>query len=103
MTIGAGAIPGPRQHGGGASRGAPAVIVAGKGVIARAAAVRTVPVRARLEKALAPPTRALLLEIGRVAAAQGARAFAVGGLVRDAWRGDVVDGDLDVVVEGDGP
>ena len=80
------------------AEGAPAVIVAGKGVIARAAAVRTVPVRARLEKALAPPTRALLLEIGRVAAAQGARAFAVGGLVRDAWRGDVVDGDLDVVL-----
>ena len=85
------------------SEGAPAVIVSARGTIARPAAPRTMPVRARLEKALTPPTRALLAEIARVAAAQGARAFVAGGLVRDAWRGAATDRDLDVVVEGDGP
>ena len=85
------------------SEGAPAVIVAGKGAIVRATAPRTVPVRARLERALAAPMRTLLEDVARVAAAQGARAFVAGGLVRDAWRGETRDGDLDVVVEGDGP
>ena len=85
------------------SEGAPAVIVPGRGTISRPAAPRTMPVRARLEKTLSPPTRALLAEISRVAAAQGARAFVAGGLVRDAWRGAAAGGDLDVVVEGDGP
>jgi tRNA nucleotidyltransferase (CCA-adding enzyme) len=85
------------------SEGAPAVIVTGKGAIARAATPHTVAVRARLDRALSPPTRALLAEVARVAAAQGARAFVAGGLVRDAWRGQTADGDLDVVVEGDGP
>jgi tRNA nucleotidyltransferase (CCA-adding enzyme) len=61
-------------------------------------------VRARLEKALAGDTLARLAEVARVAAGQGARAFAVGGLVRDAWRGEPGAGvDLDIVVEGDGP
>ena len=83
--------------------GAPAVIVTGKGSIARAASPRALPVRARLEKALSPATRALLAEVARVAAGQGARAFVAGGLVRDAWRGEAAGGDLDVVVEGDGP
>jgi tRNA nucleotidyltransferase (CCA-adding enzyme) len=85
------------------SDGAPAVIVTGRATIARPAAPRTMPVRARLEKALPPTTRALVGEIARVAAAQGARAFLAGGLVRDAWRGAATSGDLDVVVEGDGP
>lgn len=85
------------------SDGAPAVIVSGRGTIGRPAAPATIPVRARLEKALTPTTRALLAEISRVAAAQGARAFVAGGLVRDAWRGAATSGDLDVVVEGDGP
>jgi tRNA nucleotidyltransferase (CCA-adding enzyme) len=85
------------------SEGAPAVIVAGKGAIARAATPRTVAVRARLDRALSPHTRALLAEVARVAAAQGARAFVAGGLVRDVWRGETAEGDLDVVVEGDGP
>jgi tRNA nucleotidyltransferase (CCA-adding enzyme) len=85
------------------SEGVPAVIVAGKGAVARAAAPRTVPVRARLERALPTAMRALLADVARVAAAQGARAFVAGGLVRDAWRGETRDGDLDVVVEGDGP
>jgi tRNA nucleotidyltransferase (CCA-adding enzyme) len=83
--------------------GAPIVIVAGKGAVARAAAPRAVPARARLEKALPQRTRTLLANVARVAAAQGARAFLAGGLVRDAWRGQAGDGDLDVVVEGDGP
>src|SRR5262249_45917615 len=53
--------------------GAAAVIVAGKGAVARAATPRTVAVRARLERALSPDTRALLVEVARAAAAQGAR------------------------------
>jgi tRNA nucleotidyltransferase (CCA-adding enzyme) len=85
------------------SEGAPAVIVSGRGTIARPAAPRTIAVRARLEKALTPSMRTLLAEVWRVAAAQGARAFVAGGLVRDAWRGAATTGDLDVVVEGDGP
>ena len=85
------------------AEGAPVVIVAGKGAIARTATPRTVAVRRRLDRALSPHTRTLVAEIARVAAAQGARAFIVGGLVRDAWRGETTDGDLDVVVEGDGP
>src|SRR2546428_8314552 len=86
------------------TEGAPAVIVAGTGVIARPAAPRALPVRARLDKALSPATRALLAEIARVAAGQGARAFVAGGLVRDAWRGERASGGgLDGVVEGDGP
>jgi len=85
------------------SEGAPAVIVAGKGAIARAATPRVVAVRARLDRVLSPHTRALLAEVARVAAGQGARAFVAGGLVRDVWRGQTADGDLDVVVEGDGP
>jgi tRNA nucleotidyltransferase (CCA-adding enzyme) len=84
--------------------GAPAVIVPGRGAIARPAVSRTLPARGRLERALAPATRALLAEVARVAAGQGARAFLAGGLVRDAWRGQTgAGGDLDVVVEGDGP
>src|SRR5258708_5790669 len=60
--------------------------------------------RARLEKALPAATRALLAEVARVATGQGARAFVAGGLVRDAWRGaSGAAGDLDIVVEGDGP
>jgi tRNA nucleotidyltransferase (CCA-adding enzyme) len=83
--------------------GAPAVIVSPAGVITRPATPATLPVRARLERALPSATRALLAEVARVAAAQGARAFVAGGLVRDAWRGETTVGDLDIVVEGDGP
>jgi tRNA nucleotidyltransferase (CCA-adding enzyme) len=85
------------------AEGTPAVVVTGRGVIARAAAPRAVPVRARLERAVPETTRALLAEVARVAAAQGARAFVAGGLVRDAWRGAHDLGqDLDAVIEGDG-
>lgn len=85
------------------SGGAPAVVVSGHGAITRAAASRPVAVRGRLERALPAATRVLLAEIARAAAAHGARAFLVGGVVRDAWRGAATGGDLDVVVEGDGP
>jgi tRNA nucleotidyltransferase (CCA-adding enzyme) len=83
--------------------GAPAVIVSTIGVITRPVAPPPLPVRARLERALPHATRTLLAEVARVAAAQGARAFVAGGIVRDAWRGAGAHGDLDVVVEGDGP
>src|SRR5262249_60332417 len=50
-----------------------------------------------------PPPRAWLPDAARGAAGRGARAFAAGGLVREVGRGQTADGDLDVVVEGDGP
>src|SRR5215470_14706565 len=84
-------------------RRSPSPTRCGKGAIARAATPRVVAVRARLDRVLSPHTRALLAEVARVAAGQGARAFVAGGLVRDVWRGQTADGDLDVVVEGDGP
>ena len=83
--------------------GAPAVIVVGRGAVARGATSRALPARARFEPSLPAAMRTLLADVARVAAAQGARAFVVGGVVRDAWRGELVGGDLDVVVEGDGP
>ncbi len=58
---------------------------------------------ARVSRCVPAETRALLDTIGRLAAAQGARAFLVGGMVRDVWREAPVAGrDLDIVVEGDG-
>jgi tRNA nucleotidyltransferase (CCA-adding enzyme) len=60
--------------------------------------------QARLERWLDAEGRALLATLGRLAAAHGARAFAVGGLVRDAWLERAPERhDLDVVVEGDAP
>lgn len=60
---------------------------------------------ARLTRRLPPATLELLRSLGALAAAQGGRAFAVGGLVRDAWRDATVatGRDLDIVVEGDAP
>ncbi|MGH7356065.1 MAG: hypothetical protein ACRELS_15985, partial [Candidatus Rokuibacteriota bacterium] len=59
--------------------------------------------RARLARGVEPDALRLLGAAGRLAAQRGARAFVVGGLVRDAWAGrDGARGDLDVVVEGDG-
>jgi tRNA nucleotidyltransferase (CCA-adding enzyme) len=67
---------------------------------------------ARLERRLVPEVLALLAEVGRIAAAAGAPAYAVGGLVRDALietlpgparpAGDSGRRDMDVVVVGDG-
>jgi tRNA nucleotidyltransferase (CCA-adding enzyme) len=88
--------------------GAPAVVVVrGKvplGVVRRAPPPVMISMQARLEGALDAESRALLATVGRLAAAHGARAFAVGGLVRDAWLGRAPGRqDLDVVVEGDAP
>jgi tRNA nucleotidyltransferase (CCA-adding enzyme) len=57
----------------------------------------------RFARALPRGARDVLAVAGAVAAARGARAFAVGGLVRDALRGGVAERvDLDIAVEGDG-
>jgi tRNA nucleotidyltransferase (CCA-adding enzyme) len=94
--------------------GAPAVLVLDRfrpiGAVGRAAvagaAVAGPSLVARLRSRRAAEVLELLAEVGRLAGAAGARAFAVGGVVRDA----LIDGarragaegrDLDVVVEGD--
>jgi tRNA nucleotidyltransferase (CCA-adding enzyme) len=86
--------------------GAPAVVVmrgrAPLGVVRRAPPAVTISMQARFERWLDADSRALLGTVGRLAADHGARAFAVGGLVRDAWLGRPGGvRDLDVVVEGD--
>ena len=69
--------------------GAPAVVVrdetGGYGAVGRAGfnAVPGPSLRALLTPALPLPSRALLVRIGALAEAQGGRAFAVGGVVRD--------------------
>src|SRR5207244_2113361 len=61
-----------------------------------------VSMRPRLERWLDAESLALLATVGRLAEAHGARAYAVGGVVRDAWLERArVPRDLDVVVEGD--
>jgi tRNA nucleotidyltransferase (CCA-adding enzyme) len=87
--------------------GAPALVVGGgpapRGVVSRGPAPVPASMRGRLGRALDPETQRVLDLVGHVAAACGARAFAVGGLVRDVWLGRARSGrDLDVVVEGDG-
>jgi tRNA nucleotidyltransferase (CCA-adding enzyme) len=59
--------------------------------------------QSRFERWLDAGSRDVLATAGRLAAAHGARAFVVGGLVRDALleRSPAIH-DLDVVVEGDG-
>lgn len=58
---------------------------------------------ARVARCVPAETRVLLERIGRLGAAQGARAFLVGGMVRDVWRETPIERrDLDIVVEGDG-
>jgi tRNA nucleotidyltransferase (CCA-adding enzyme) len=60
-------------------------------------------VAARLSRSLPPWTSDVLATVGRLATAAGARAFLVGGVVRDVLRAAVLErADLDVVVEGDG-
>ena len=89
--------------------GAPLVVVRDRrgplgAIAARGATPAQVPMAPRVAHRLSPDARALLEAIGRRAATQGARAFLVGGMVRDLWRdAEVTWADLDVVVEGDGP
>src|SRR5207245_290698 len=95
--------------------GAPAVLVLDRfrpiGAVSRAAldaaAAAGPSLVARLRSRRSADVLELLAEVGRLAEAAGARAFAVGGVVRDALidgsaRRARADGrDLDVVVEGD--
>jgi tRNA nucleotidyltransferase (CCA-adding enzyme) len=58
----------------------------------------------RVARGLPADVRELLTTIGRIADEHDGRAFLVGGIVRDLWRGATIERrDLDVVVEGDGP
>jgi len=58
----------------------------------------------RVTRGLPTHLRELLTTIGRIADEHDGRAFLVGGIVRDLWRGATIERrDLDVVVEGDGP
>jgi tRNA nucleotidyltransferase (CCA-adding enzyme) len=58
----------------------------------------------RVARRLPTDVRDLLTTIGRIADEHDGRAFLVGGIVRDLWRGATIERrDLDVVVEGDGP
>ena len=90
------------------AEGAPLVVVRDRrgpvgAVAARGATTATLPTARRVADRLSSDTRALLESIGRLAAARGARAFLVGGMVRDLWRdAEMTSADLDVVVEGDG-
>ena len=90
------------------AEGAPLVVVRDRrgpvgAVAARGATTATLPTARRVADRLSSDTRALLESIGRLAAALGARAFLVGGMVRDLWRdAEMTSADLDVVVEGDG-
>jgi tRNA nucleotidyltransferase (CCA-adding enzyme) len=77
------------------------------GIIRRPSEPRAdVPLAARLRARVDPQAFALLADVGRLARAAGARAFAVGGVVRDTLvepgPGGAGRRDLDVVVEGDG-
>ncbi|MBI4593328.1 MAG: CCA tRNA nucleotidyltransferase [Candidatus Rokubacteria bacterium] len=92
------------------ARGAPAVVVSDRrgpiGAVG-AAGVRRVQVGSSLGRrfvgSLPAPTRELIGAVGAAAVACGARAFLVGGLVRDILRGGLLaPRDLDVVIEGDG-
>jgi len=91
--------------------GAPLVVVRGArgatgAVSGRAAGARLADASAagRVAGGLPEEIRELLETIGRIAEEQDGRAYLVGGLVRDLWRGATpARRDLDIVVEGDGP
>ena len=90
--------------------GAPLVVVRGPrgatgAVSGRAAGARLADASAagRVGRGLSTDVRELLETIGRIAEEQDGRAYLVGGLVRDLWRGaTAARRDLDIVVEGDG-
>ena len=91
--------------------GAPLVIVRGARSALGAVSGRLVGGRlpeasaaGRVSRGLPASVRELLVKVGRIAEEQDGRAYLVGGLVRDLWRGATLAGrDLDIVVEGDGP
>jgi len=91
--------------------GAPLVVVRGakgpSGAVSGRLAGVALPdasAAAHVGRGLAADVRELLVTIGRIAEEHDSRAFLVGGLVRDLWRGaPIARRDLDVVVEGDGP
>ena len=91
--------------------GAPLVVVratrgAASAVSGRATGARLADASAagRVARGLPGEVRELLETIGRIAEEQDGRAYLVGGLVRDLWRGATpARRDLDIVVEGDGP
>jgi tRNA nucleotidyltransferase (CCA-adding enzyme) len=91
--------------------GAPLVIVRGARSALGAVSGRLVGGRlpeasaaGRVSRGLPASVRELLVTVGRLAEEQDGRAYLVGGLVRDLWRGATLAGrDLDIVVEGDGP
>ena len=91
--------------------GAPLVVVRGvRGAVSavsdRGAGARLPDASAagRVARGLPGEVRDLLETIGRIAEEQDGRAYLVGGLVRDLWRGATpARRDLDIVVEGDGP
>jgi len=58
----------------------------------------------RVSRSLPGDVRELLKTIGRIAEEHDGRAYLVGGLVRDLWRGAPIgERDLDIVIEGDAP
>ena len=91
--------------------GAPLVVVRGPRGATAAVSSRFTGTRladasaaGRVGRTLPGEVRELLGTIGRLAEEQDGRAYLVGGLVRDLWRGATPGRrDLDVVVEGDGP
>ena len=91
--------------------GAPLVVVRGTKGPAGAISSRLVggaladaSAAGRVARRLPTDVRDLLTTIGRIADEHDGRAFLVGGIVRDLWRGATIERrDLDVVVEGDGP
>ena len=98
--------------------GAPAVLVTERlhpiGAVGRSAvhadAVAGLSLAARLRSRVSPAALRLLTEVGRLAGTVGSRAFAVGGIVRDALIDSGADAigdrrgprDIDIVIEGDG-
>jgi tRNA nucleotidyltransferase (CCA-adding enzyme) len=91
--------------------GAPLVVVRGPRGAAGAVSGRFTGARladasaaGRVVRGLPHEVRELLGTVGRIAEEQDGRAYLVGGLVRDLWRGATPSRrDLDIVVEGDGP
>jgi tRNA nucleotidyltransferase (CCA-adding enzyme) len=91
--------------------GAPLVVVRGPRGAAAAVSGRFTGARladasaaGRVVRGLPDEVRELLGTVGRIAEEQDGRAYLVGGLVRDLWRGATPSRrDLDIVVEGDGP